>query len=703
MSAHITQGAYHGTRSKNSAGNGSEGLTLTDPATPTPQGEGGNVPISRSANRPIKLNKLLPALTTTKPSPRSILKKQPSPKKKNVSIKDEEDIYTIPGRSALSSSPTPTIPSKLKASSDIRQTTSMSQEGRPKLKLSFSKINIHKDQNSPVNPSATPSTAATPSLKLKLKQPAPTPDLLPPAAPASAKPKKKKDKVPLSRNGAGSSSKKRKQPDEEGDVSSVDELAREPKKIKKIRFLQKPQDGTPKSATTPHTPLIKLKHKGKVPKRPLGVGYDSELSDRETDPTISEAFMFRMPPGPDCDILRNAVENGLIGVRKADGGVDITMNFNDRHGRRALLNIEGRLYAATVVDLPCIIEGMKSWDKKGWIKSADVSQMFLVLGRIASKEEVENYPLPPEVDPQTFQYAHGVTPPMQWVRKRRFARTKRTSLSAIEAVERKVAQLLADDEEAESVKWDVLDYDTYTREEYERERSLRQSYDESMDGYDEDAEGEEVDEEYFGQQTQGEATADSAEMDDDEVAAELEAHLLASDEEDEDSFAQDSGIAATSTPAAQPHTAHDPETSFAVTASTSASPSAATASATAAPTPAGATTTTSSAEEEDESSDADAEDASGSDDDLNADDEDISDEEEAAARREVREKITELKESIQEEEEKFRIMQNPIIRKKIQIQIGKLRADLEMTKRGAGMIGEEGEDGEGGGDDDDAD
>jgi TATA-binding protein-associated factor Taf7 len=33
------------------------------------------------------------------------------------------------------------------------------------------------------------------------------------------------------------------------------------------------------------------------------------------------------------------------------------------------------------VDLPCIVEGMKSWDRRGWYKSADICQMLLVLGR----------------------------------------------------------------------------------------------------------------------------------------------------------------------------------------------------------------------------------------------------------------------------------------------------------------------------------
>jgi transcription initiation factor TFIID subunit 7 len=94
-----------------------------------------------------------------------------------------------------------------------------------------------------------------------------------------------------------------------------------------------------------------------------------------------------MEPGEDCEYLRKAVEERRFGLKK-DGGVDVGMKFLQKDGRRAVVFIQGRIYAASLVDLPCIIEGMKSWDKKGWWKSADICQMLLVLGKVNSEEDL---------------------------------------------------------------------------------------------------------------------------------------------------------------------------------------------------------------------------------------------------------------------------------------------------------------------------
>ncbi|KAK5288264.1 hypothetical protein LTR16_003494 [Cryomyces antarcticus] len=211
--------------------------------------------------------------------------------------------------------------------------------------------------------------------------------------------------------------------------------------------------------STPFTPNLKLKTKGQPPPRPVGVGYDSEASDTEADPAIESQFVLRMQPGDDCDYLRQAIEDKMIGVSLAEGGADVSMKWLDREGRRCLVTIRGKAYAASLVDLPCVVEGMKSWDKRGWWKVADICQMLLVLGPAASEAEAKAHPLPREVDEATWQFAHGLTPPMHWARKRRFR--KRVSYRTIEAVEEEVERLLARDEEAKlgkgSSTYEVLD------------------------------------------------------------------------------------------------------------------------------------------------------------------------------------------------------------------------------------------------------
>ena len=302
---------------------------------------------------------------------------------------------------------------------------------------------------------------------------------------------------------------------------------------KRIKLVTK----TP-ATKTPTTPFIRLKPKGKPPTRPLGVGYDSEASDREEDPAIEEEFILRMLPGDDCEYLRKAIEEKRWGPRN-QGGADVRLKFLQPNGRRAVIIIRGRIYAAALVDLPCVIEGMKSWDKRGWWKTADICQMLLVLGTIKTESEAMNYPLPGrELDKATWQYAHGLTPPMRWVRKRRFR--KRVSNRTIEAVEEEVERLLRLDEECigES-KYENLDLDRLSKA-----RSGRgESADDIANGgneYDEqDAIGE-VDDGggYFDQ------VVDQEEMDDDGLAADLALAMMASDADDNASAATPAGNSA---------------------------------------------------------------------------------------------------------------------------------------------------------------
>ena len=208
---------------------------------------------------------------------------------------------------------------------------------------------------------------------------------------------------------------------------------------------------------------ITVKHRGRPPPRPTGVGYDSEAEDVEDDPAVESQFILRMLPGEDCDCLRKAIDDKKIGLPLKEGGADVNIRFLDREGRRALLHVCGRLYAAALVDLPCIVEGMKSWDKRGWWKSADICQMLLVIAQVPDEETAKAVPLPREVDQVTYQYPHGLTPPMHYVRKRRFR--KRVSHRTIEAVEEEVERLMRVDESVRvdggSTEYEMLDLDQY--------------------------------------------------------------------------------------------------------------------------------------------------------------------------------------------------------------------------------------------------
>ena len=271
---------------------------------------------------------------------------------------------------------------------------------------------------------------------------------------------------------------------------------------------------------TARTPTIKLKHTPKPAtsrkrRHEPGNGYDSEASDREEDPAIEENFILRMQPGPDCDYLRDVIERKELNVTS-----DVWMKFKEP--RKAVVCVRGHLYAAALVDLPCVIEANKTLDKKNVFKVADICQMLLVTQRITHEEEIWSVKL----NHGDQQYPHGLTPPMQYARKRRFR--KRISNRTIEAVEAEVDRLLKDDEAAGNSKFHLVDAAELDRE-GSPESEAGDDYALLGEGeYDEqDAEGE-VDVEYLYAPQEG----GDVEMDEQSLVNDLESALFAAGDDD---------------------------------------------------------------------------------------------------------------------------------------------------------------------------
>jgi transcription initiation factor TFIID subunit 7 len=175
--------------------------------------------------------------------------------------------------------------------------------------------------------------------------------------------------------------------------------------------------------------------------------------------------------------------------------------------RRALVVVQGRYYAAALVDMPTITEGMKTWDKKLMVKSADISQMLLVFARVNDEHSARTAELP-KVIFDGHRWPHGLTPPMHDAIHRRFR--KRLTKSEILNKEQEVQRLLDADKNALSTRWEWID----------ERRGTMQGGTPDVDMQDaegeEDAEGELDD--LFDQQNGG---------GDDMVDADLEAQLAA--------------------------------------------------------------------------------------------------------------------------------------------------------------------------------
>lgn len=626
---------------------------------------------------------------------------------------------------------------------------------KPKIKLNLKLSGLKKSQDEQdQNAAATPqsATAATPKLFLKFgstsaatpSTPKATP---PPAAATDPKPSKsgRKPKPTAKKRTLDSA-----QADDDGDESDSEPLATKSKvstsqpPIKKIKFTdggtikknkkRETAESTPNPSGTASGPSIitfkPQKHKGKIPERPLGVGYDSEASDREKDPAIDEALILRMAPGEDCDFLRSSIANNTLGVSKdgsKDGNKDVSLRFVTHDGRRACLIIRKRRYAAVLVDLPCVIEAMKSWNKKEWYKSSDICQMLFVLGQVQSDEEAKTYDLKHamtaggpigrgELDEKTWAWAHGLTPPMRWVRKRRFR--KRISTKLVEEDEREVERLLKDDADAiGGFTYRHVDMDALEREQAEAD----------YDDYD-DADGDMEEDGYeMGHGNLSEIAAGNDD-DDDDLEAHLEAEMLKQAHEGEDLAAAAPATSHIAGPTMNQTSAHFPPnaTSPPLSASAAGTPSfdiSATAGAAEAEDMAtspsdnnpNATTAAASAASASVSSDEDDSDEDDDDDDDDANngsrpvnDDDESALEEAQDRQRQREEISDLEAAIAREEGRLKQTPNQILKQKIARTIQGLKADLELKMDGMGVGGggggkESGVGGGGGRDDDDGD
>ena len=545
-------------------------------------------------------------------------------------------------------------------------------ESRPPLKLKFT-----SSQRPPSEVPETPSTSA-PKLKLKLKakenpqsqQPIPST-----SAPKVKAPRKSQKDKPV--RTSNPTSKKREleasilSSDDDDDIteSTPQSLKKKPA-IKLTLKSSGIAHGIPLAASQPTAPQsggpnrIKLNYnrtKGAKlrTRKPAGTGYDSEAPDAESDPAIEEDFILRMQPGEDCEYLRQAIAEQRFG-QKGSEGADVRMVFLDRNGRKAAVHIRGSLYAAAMVDLPCIVEGMKSWDKKSWYKSVDICQMLLVLGRIKSEDEALRYPLPKGVDAKTMQFAHGLTPPMRQVRTRRFR--KRISRTAIEQVETQVEALLRKDEIAEeeglSSEVTIIEVGRLTEERNQRLQSEAVRQD-TMDFGEADAEGEEDD--AMDQQEQ----VIHEEEDSEGLADELVQGMMEDTEEVADVPMPDISVAT-------------PEVSMPADSSMSAaSPASAVVETPAATTPSKAATSgDEGSSDEDEVSGDEAE-----------EDEDAMEKQQDLQRQ--RAEIQDLEDSIKTQQSELERQQNPIFKRKLLSKIQTLKEELKLRRGAAGEHGEE--------------
>ncbi|KAI0164748.1 hypothetical protein GGR57DRAFT_450462 [Xylariaceae sp. FL1272] len=386
---------------------------------------------------------------------------------------------------------------------------------------------------------------------------------------------------------------------------------------------------------TAGTPLVRLKPRGDPLPRKHGDAYDSEAEDRETDPTRESNVIFRAADPEAAEYLKKAVNEGTIGLPKANGGADFSIQYLDSKERRAFVNINGTFYAAVLVQLPTITEAMKTWDRKSMMKNSDITEMLLCFAKVANEQEAKTIPLPAMVSKADLKWPHGITPPMHDAANRRFRKT--LSEQQYERTQRQVEKLLADDAAAEEVRTELI-------------------IDDEED--DEDAEGEVDEDDYFGdahsvrQDMDVDAQDDQEDEDDPDLVAELEK-----------AFMMDSGVGGADTPGTQLE----------------------------APTPMTMGVNTPLPAQEEAASDEEEDDEEEISDEDDADDEDADDEDRAKDRERKQQlgELNDLEKQLKDAQEKLEATTMPVLKKRLVTSIESLKKEIAVKMAALDLTQEE--------------
>ncbi|XP_038220001.1 transcription initiation factor TFIID subunit 7-like [Zerene cesonia] len=170
---------------------------------------------------------------------------------------------------------------------------------------------------------------------------------------------------------------------------------------------------------------------------------------------LESQFILRLPEEP-AKVLRDVLKSG----ENLKNRLTIQVDNEMRNGE---VRFDHWLMHAKILDLPTIIESLKTIDTKSFYKTADICQIMICKEEADQPVEEESPTKTKKKDPykvdKKFLYPHGVTPPTKNVRKRRFRKTLKKKYVEAPEIEKEVKRLLRADNEAVSVTWEVIKED----------------------------------------------------------------------------------------------------------------------------------------------------------------------------------------------------------------------------------------------------
>ncbi|XP_037945870.1 transcription initiation factor TFIID subunit 7 [Teleopsis dalmanni] len=182
--------------------------------------------------------------------------------------------------------------------------------------------------------------------------------------------------------------------------------------------------------------------------------FDKNKSEKPRDDGVEleNQFILRLPEEP-AKALIEALQNGNLKDR-----MTIKMDNDLRYGE---VTFDQWHLHSKVVDLPTVLECLKTIDNKSFYKTADICQMMICKEEpdaLDSEKESPNKAKkkdPNKVD-KKYLWPHGITPPCKNIRKRRFRKTlKKKNVEAPE-IEKEVKHLLRIDNDAVKVEYEII-------------------------------------------------------------------------------------------------------------------------------------------------------------------------------------------------------------------------------------------------------
>lgn len=156
-------------------------------------------------------------------------------------------------------------------------------------------------------------------------------------------------------------------------------------------------------------------------------------------------------------MLHEALQNGAPNFKDR---FTIKVDQDLRYGE---VRFDHWLLYAKIVDLPTVIESMKTIDGKSFYKTADICQIMICKEDPEPEMDEESPNKVKKKDPnkvdKKFLYPHGLTPPCKNVRKRRFRKTLKKKYVEAPDIEKEVKRLLRSDNEAVNFKYEIINED----------------------------------------------------------------------------------------------------------------------------------------------------------------------------------------------------------------------------------------------------